>query len=431
MKISRRHLLATAGAGLIVPGHALATPPVLRAGPVTAQILPPGDGTTELWGFNGSTPGPELRLRQGEDLSIRFENATPEGSAIHWHGIRIANAMDGVPNMTQELVEPGAAFDYRFTLPDAGTYWYHSHHRSWEQVARGLYGPLIVEEQTPPDVDHDITVILDDWRIERTGALIEDFGSLRDFSHAGRLGTFARVFTSVDRVQRGARVRVRLINAATARVFPLEVTGLNGKVVALDGFPLETLQDIAPAMIAPAQRMDLIGDVTGQIDFTFQTRGAPYALGEIAIAGEVTPRSEPVAALPPARVTAPAARPEQRLTMRLEGGAMGGAHEGDDIWALDGQSHLPAAPWAVFQRGETAQITFVNDTAFPHAMHLHGHHFHEMRDGVAGPLRDTTLLMRGQSRDILCVFDNPGTWLLHCHMLGHQASGMKTRIEVR
>lgn len=110
---------------------------------------------------------------------------------------------------------------------------------------------------------------------------------------------------------------------------------------------------------------------------------------------------------------------------------MGGAHPGDDIWSFNGVSGLPYEPWQRISKGETLRITLVNDTAFPHGIHLHGHHFYELdADGNAGALRDTTLLMRQQRRDILCRFDNPGKWLLHCHMLDHQAAGMKTWLEV-
>ncbi|WP_245626856.1 multicopper oxidase family protein [Aestuariivita boseongensis] len=411
---------------------ALASPMVLRAGPVTAQIMPEGDGTTALWGFNGSTPGPELRARVGDMLNVRFENGIGSGSAIHWHGIRIENGMDGVPGLTQPLVEAGAEHDYSFRLPDAGTFWYHSHHRSWEQVERGLYGALIIEEETPPEVNHDITVIVDDWRIERTGELIEDFGNRHDFAHGGRMGTFARIVPTVSTVRKGDRVRLRIINTATARIFPLEITGITGKIVALDGMPLAQPRDLERSVLAPAQRMDVIADVTDTVQFLFPTGQDPYPLGDIAVDGEnPTPITAPIAALPQPRISQPAATPDHRLTMRLEGGAMGGRHAGDDIWSLNGVSNLPDAPWQRFARGDTVQITIVNDTAFPHGMHLHGHHFHELEeDGSPGPLRDTTLLMRGQSRDILCVFDNPGKWLLHCHMLGHQASGMKTWLEV-
>ena len=432
MTFNRRQFLATTMAATGLPRLAFGAPVTLRAAPVTAQILPEGDGTTQLLGFNGSSPGPELRYRVGDTVDIRFENGIDEGSAIHWHGIRIDNAMDGVPYMTQPMVESGENFDYRFTLPDAGTYWYHSHHRSWEQVARGLYGPLIVEEENAPAVDHDITVMVDDWRIERTGEIIEDFGNRHDFSHAGRLGTFARTIASVGEVRKGDRVRLRLINTATARVFPLEISGISGKVVALDGMPLGAPEDIGPLMMAPAQRVDIIADVTDTINFVFPTRQDPYVLGDIKVVGEnPAPNASPIAALPAANAPMPSAQPDHTLVLRMQGGAMGGAHDGGDIWSFNGVSGMTAAPWQTFTRGQTVRIQLVNDTSFPHGIHLHGHHFYEvLEDDSLGPYRDTTLLQRQQTRDIICVFDNPGKWLMHCHMLGHQASGMKTWVEV-
>ena len=110
---------------------------------------------------------------------------------------------------------------------------------------------------------------------------------------------------------------------------------------------------------------------------------------------------------------------------------MGGGHAGSDIWAFNGTSGMPEKPWAIFRKGESAEIDLVNDTSFPHGIHLHGHHFFELKeDGSLGDRRDTTLVPRGASQKIAVVFDNPGKWLLHCHMLGHQASGMKTWVEV-
>ena len=106
-------------------------------------------------------------------------------------------------------------------------------------------------------------------------------------------------------------------------------------------------------------------------------------------------------------------------------------HGGDNIWAFNNVSDLQAEPFGSFKRGETACITMVNDTAFPHGMHLHGHHFIEVgADGTFGDLRDTTLVAAGESRDIICVFDNPGQWMFHCHMLSHAVGGMQTWVNV-
>jgi FtsP/CotA-like multicopper oxidase with cupredoxin domain len=430
LNVTRRSVLAGGAAAFTLPRIALAAPNILRAEPVIAQILPIGDGQTAMLGLNGSTPGPELRLTQGARLDVRFENQIGSDSALHWHGIRIDNAMDGVPGMTQDPVPDGDHFDYSFLAPDAGTFWYHSHSRSWEQVEQGLYGPLIVEEAEPPKVDHDITVVIDDWRLQEDGTLAGGFGNRHDFAHAGRLGNFARALPSVSKVRRGDRLRLRLINAATARVFPVMMTGGTGKVVALDGMPLPTPRDISDIVLAPAQRTDLIVDVTDTLRFDFPTRDEPYELGRIEVEGEnPSPITGDISALPPAHITTPGT-PDHELTLIMEGGAMGGRHTGSDIWALNGHSGLPDTAFATFNRGETARIRLINDTAFPHGIHLHGHHFFEETAGKLGDFRDTTLLNRGETRDILCVFDNPGKWLLHCHMLGHQAAGMKTWVEV-
>jgi len=231
-------------------------------------------------------------------------------------------------------------------------------------------------------------------------------------------------------VPRGSRVRLRLINTATARIFPVALSGLDGRIVALDGRPLPAPRALEELVLAPAQRIDLIGDVTDDLRFDFPTNDAAHEMGRITATGDGSATRGAIAALPAGYRPTPDGAP-RALTLRMEGGAMGGRHAGDDVWAFNGTSGLSDAPFASFARGENARITLVNDTSFPHGIHMHGHHFYELaEDGTAGDLRDTTLLMARETRDILCVFDNPGKWLLHCHMLGHQASGMKTWVEV-
>lgn len=413
-----------------------ATSQDLIAEPVTAQILPDGSPATNMWGYNGSTPGPELRLSQGEFLDVRFLNQIKQGSAIHWHGVRSDNAMDGVPGLTQDIVQSGDQFAYRFRAPDAGTFWYHSHNRSWEQVAKGLYGPLIVEENNPPDVDHDITVLIDDWRLPETGVLASDFDNMHDQAHSGRLGNFARAIINPETpVLTGDRLRLRLINVATDRVFPIEITGIKGKVVALDGMPLAVPQDVSELVLAPAQRADILADVTSpqRVQIVFPTRDEPYILAEIATMGTNKDRvTSPIPPLPANTMAQPDLDNATSLTLTMEGGAMSSQRSSlSDIWGFNGRSGLNDRPFYSFERGQTARISLVNDTKFPHGIHLHGHHFFELQaDEELGAFRDTTLINAGESRDILCVFDNPGKWLLHCHMLGHQATGMKTWIEV-
>ena len=221
----------------------------LVAEPGSALLLESGQPKTPIWGYNGVVPGPMLRVRQGKELTAELVNKLPQPTTVHWHGIRIINSMDGVAGLTQPPVQPGDSFTYRFVAPDAGTYWYHPHYRTWEQLARGLHGALIVDEEKPPEVDQDLVMIFDDWRIGTKGKIDEaSFESMHDISHAGRLGNILTLngnFSQDFPVLSGQRLRLRLINAANARVMGISFDGHDPLVVALDGQPFD--RPFAPA----------------------------------------------------------------------------------------------------------------------------------------------------------------------------------------
>jgi len=365
--------------------------------------------------------------------------------------------MDGVAGLTQEAIAPGTSFDYDFTVPDAGTYWYHAHNRSFEQVARGLHGALIVEEPDPLDIDHDDVLILDDWLIDPETAQIADtFGAMHDLSHAGRLGNYITTngkYNLSKTVKRYDRLRLRLINASSARIFQLALDGLEGWIVALDGMPLDQPRKVEETfLLAPAQRLDLIVDVTAETGgaghIVRLDRDESFSQVAFEVTGDGTKSRRPAPGpLPPNDYTMPQLAEARDLNLLMEGGAMGGMRgammdgrmssmrdmmQSGNFWAFNRSvGGMDGARLASLSHGETVRLKITNDTAFPHAMHLHGMHFHEIApDGSLGPLRDTTLLERGQVRDIAFVADNPGKWLLHCHMLSHAAAGMMTWIEV-
>ncbi|SFP97483.1 Multicopper oxidase with three cupredoxin domains (includes cell division protein FtsP and spore coat protein CotA) [Roseivivax halotolerans] len=453
--LSRRFFLQALGAAGTIPAlprGVRAALPVLEAGASRVQIAPEGYSDTALWTFNGSFPGPELRFAQGERFAWRVENRLETPTAVHWHGIRIDNAMDGVPGVTQDPILPGTGFDYDFVLPDAGTYWYHSHAQSVEQVERGLYGALVVEETDPPEVDADITLVIDDIRLGDDAQIIPDFDNMHDRSHAGRIGnvilTNGRPQAEYQ-VRQHDRLRLRLINASNARIFELGLYGLAGWIVALDGMPLaEPEAALDTLTLAPAQRMDLIVDVTGEDEaflLHFDRTGG-YAQASFRIGSGTRARREPPAALPPNPdfpIDLANAVPQRVL---MEGGAMRGLSEAMHLgevltgrqlaekglfWALNGQVGRDMLPLLEVPRGQSVRLGIVNDTAFPHAMHLHGMHFAEvLPDSTLGPLRDTILLAQGETKELAFAAHNPGDWLFHCHMLGHHAAGMGTFIRV-
>jgi len=452
----RREVLGLVGAA-ILPARALraAAPLILTARPGTAQLAPSDMPATAVWAYADTVPGPVLRVKQGERLRVRFENRLEQPSTIHWHGVRIDNAMDGVPELTQRVVAPGADFDYDFVAPDAGTYWYHPHNRTWEQLARGLYGALIVEEPEPPAVDRDLPLLLDDWRLTDNAAIDEaSFGSMHDHAHAGRIGNWITVNGDGEAtipVQLGERLRLRLCNAANARVFELALKGLDGWLMALDGQPVPPQVIPDRLILAPAQRADLIVDVADgatEAVLAFVERDVAYAAVQFPVAGRVRdgrlPAPQPLAANP-VSLPGPLADAEP-VDLVMEGGAMGGLAAAvyrrreypiqelvrrGQAWALNGVAGMPEQPLVRVARGRTVRLRMVNDTAWPHAMHLHGHHFQSVSaDTAAGPLRDTLLVQRDETAEIAFVADNPGRWLLHCHMVEHAAAGMMTWIEV-
>ena len=437
--ISRRQFLIASAATMAIPPIAFSqpTPTIIQAESMKTQLMPDGP-ITSMWGYNGSTPGPTIRARQGSRVSVNFKNAIPQNSAIHWHGIHLDNAMDGVPELTQKAVSQGSNFLYDFAVPDAGTYWYHSHSRSWEQVARGLYGALIVGEPTAIDVDHDIVVFIDDWRLDRSGSLDDNFDSRHDHSHGGRLGNFAQaLFKNMSgRLYVGERVRLRLINTATDRIFPLVIDGIQGKIVAYDGMPLAQPEQVDQLVLGPGQRIDIIADLTGNdLRCSMVTRDGLLQLGNVPVAKQKNlAQRGAIVALPTNRLETPAMDQAVKLNLVMEGGAMSRRVSGmvsGQFWTFNGRPTSDQKPLHSFQTGQTGIITLINDTRFPHTIHIHGHHFQEITDNTLDVARDTALLDAGETRHIACVFNNPGKWLLHCHMLSHQASGMKTWIEVK
>ncbi len=228
--------------------------------------------------------------------------------------------------------------------------------------------------------------------------------------------------------------------------------GLEGWVADLDGMPLETQQPLVGLTLAPAQRADLIVDVVAEegedaLLVSFERDGG-YAIAAFPVAGVARQaRLSAPDALQPNPVPAlghleTAARTE----LRMEGGPMGGMRgammggrmtdmrdmaAAGKVWAFNGMADMGETPLLEAALGDTVRIAMINDTAWPHGMHLHGHHFRQIRtDRTIGPLRDTVLINRGETVEIAFVADNPGDWLLHCHMLEHAAGGMMTWLRV-
>ena len=425
----------------------------LVAKPGRTQLVPSKYPEPDVWAYNGRVPGPTLRLRQGDRLRARVQNALEEGTTVHWHGVRVPNAMDGVPIITQPIIEPGGDFLYEFAVPDAGTFFYHPHQKSYEQVGRGLAGALIIEEHEPPKVDRDVVWVLGDWRLDRDASIRGGFGGFMDVSHNGRVGNTVTINGSMPEefsVRAGERIRLRLINAAAARVFALGFNGHRPWIIALDGQPVEPHEpDAGRIVLGPAMRADLILDMSAQpgsrhvVQDDFYPRLA-YELIKVAYTGEppLRQRPEELARLPSNPLAEPALRGAERYEVTFTGGMMGnmrGMRRGM-AWAVNGVSTgcgdgaSAFDPLFVMRRGRSYVLNLVNETAWHHPIHLHGHSFRVLtRNGKPTRHRewlDTVMLNPRERAEIAFVADNPGDWMVHCHVLEHQAGGMMACIRV-
>jgi FtsP/CotA-like multicopper oxidase with cupredoxin domain len=454
--LSRRNFLRAglgAGIAVIAPSGWPASAPArrLRAHEAQRALVGSAHPATDVWSYDGSIPGPLLRYRQGARLKIAFENALRDPTTVHFHGIRLPNAMDGVPYLTQPPIGPGAKFVYEFDLPDAGTYWYHPHLGSPEQVGRGLSGALIIDEIDPPAVDRDLVWVLSDWRLDREARIVGNFGNFMDASHAGRIGNTVTVNGEVREafdVVPGERVRLRLINASNARIYALEFRGHDPMVIAYDGHPVEPHRpEGGRVVLGPAMRADLILDMTGApgqrypvADDFYQRRA--YRLLDLRYANTARRgrAGEALAKLAPNPIAEPVLEGAERHQIVFGGGMMGRMPRLPSmpgmVWTVNGApiKDNGAAPILTLARGRSVILELINDTQWPHPIHLHGHVFRVLsRDGRATPhreWRDTVLLAPRERADIAFVADNPGGWMFHCHILEHQVTGMMAVIRV-
>ncbi|HEX2135712.1 MAG TPA: multicopper oxidase domain-containing protein, partial [Microvirga sp.] len=235
-----------------------------RAAPARHRLRPDATAEAELWTFGGP-PHPVLRLRHGEELRLKLVNETPRPLALHWHGVRGPNAMDGVGGLTQEPVAPGQSFDYRFTPPEPGTFLVRPCvlGASAEPMERGLSAALVVEEPSPPAVDLDLVLLVDDWLLGEDGALVPFGAPDQALGRLGNVVTLSAAPAPVRQTLRpGSRVRVRLINACNARAMRLRFDGLKPYVAAIDGQPTDTFEPLrASVPFAPGSRYDFLLDL--------------------------------------------------------------------------------------------------------------------------------------------------------------------------
>ncbi len=439
-----------------------------EAAPLDFEV---GGRKVPTWSYNRDVPGPEIRLTEGDTLRVKAQNRLPEETTIHWHGLPIVNAMDGVPNVTQPPIKSGEEFAYEFLVPTSGSYMYHSH--VGLQLDRGLYGPLIVEPKKEDlSYDREYTLMLDDWldgvsgtpaealeRLESSGGMMGggmegmggmDGGMMGGGTRERRVpGGIPYPFYLIDgraaddprtfSVRRGEKIRLRIMNPAADTIFHVAVAGHRLTVTHADGLPVEPVE-VDAVRLGMGERYDVLleADNPG----VWQVAAAPEGkegLGRALLHYEGSRESSP----PPAahrpreiegrtlaygdlrtasRESFPSGIlsgwPDRTHELSLSGGMPNYA------WSINGQRYPDAEPLEIGER-EWVRFKMTNHSMMPHPMHLHGHFFQVQNGSGRGPYKDTVLVephMGQVTFDFLA--DNPGDWFFHCHNLYHMESGM-------
>jgi FtsP/CotA-like multicopper oxidase with cupredoxin domain len=239
----------------------------LTAKEVEVELQP---GTkVKAWTYNGTMPGPEIRVTEGDLVRVTLKNELPTATTIHWHGVDVPNAMDGPAGLSQAPVEPGETFIYEFIATPGGTRWYHTHTDVSTQILLGLYGAFIVEPKDGlADLDRDYTYILTEWDAELTPAVAlgeEPRGPRDQELRGGEFGTDyflmnGKMHDAIPPivVSEGDKVRIRLINAGNVP-HPFHTHGHSFKIVATDGNPVPDVAQLTKdtVLVAPGERYDI------------------------------------------------------------------------------------------------------------------------------------------------------------------------------
>jgi len=361
--------------------------------------------------LNGATPGPEIRAVKGQLIQVTLVNDNiSDGITLHWHGLDVPNAEDGVAGITQDAVKPGQNHVYRFVAQDAGTYWYHSHQVSHEQVRQGLFGPLVVSDPQakPADVDQLVDV----------------------HTYDGRRTINGMAGVSPLAATPGQVVRARVINtdAGPMRAW---VSGAPYRIVAIDGRDVHGPTDVTDTSV--------IVTAGGRIDLEFTVPASGVVRVEAGAGAALSAGNAPASTEPKPLVdllsygtAAPLGFDPAKATRNFDYriGRRAGFLDGKPglWWSING--HLfPDVPMFMVTTGDIVRMKIANTSGEVHPMHLHGHHAVVLsRNGVAATGSpwwfDSLDVGDDETYEIAFVADNPGIWVDHCHNLQHAADGL-------
>lgn len=407
------------------------------------------------WGYRGV---------KGSFFDATVKNESDEPTVVHWHGLILPNDQDGVPWVTQPPILPGGTYHYHFKLKQAGTFWMHSHCGLQEQLF--LSAPLIIEDPDEKNKYKDVIMFLGDFSFTKAKDILAGLkhqtnhmdmhqpsgamkmpdspspkqkNALNDVNYDALLTNYKTLNDpEIIRVKAGDRVRLRVIAGSSMSNFFIDTGHLSGQAIAVDGNEIHPIEN-KQFQLAVAQRIDILVNIPkgeGAYPILAQGEGTTLQTGIILATekAKIMPLSEKASKMAGAlnydqekmlQATHPLTpkKVQQRLRMNLEGNMM------TYTWTINNQAWPQVKPMGVAGK-KRIELEIVNQTMMAHPIHLHGHVFEVTEiDGQPiknGAMRDTVFVLPHSIVKVQFDSDNPGNWMLHCHMLYHQASGMMT-----
>lgn len=426
-----------------------------------------------VWTFNGASPGPEIRVKKGEKVKVTLKNELPAPVSIHWHGYPVPNEMDGIPGVTQDAIAPGKTFTYEFTANTVGTYWYHSHQDSVNQLDRGLYGSLIVEDNEK--FDKDYTLMLDEW-VSDEKKIVDQLNSMTNAStengeHSMDMGEDSSEGMMMDhnmdeydiftingksgnlipnyKVKKGDRVRLRFINSGYL-THKIHLHGHEFKVIATDGQPLNKPTKLENQLlaIAPGERYDIEFTANKEGKWLIEDHGENKAAKQMKAYivydgdGNSNDQSNDTVSLPNVDLNKYGQKVIGNLTLNSKFNLeykmnLGTDMEGNEMkYTINGKT-FPNTDSMIVKKGDLVKVTLKNTSMMDdHPMHLHGHFFKVLskngKEFTGSPIiKDTLNLKPGEEYVVAFKADNPGNWMFHCHDLHHASAGMVSEVKYK
>lgn len=414
-----------------------------------------GEIMTDVWTYNGTVPGEEIRVQEGDEVVVNVNNELDEPTALHLHGFPVPNEMDGVPGVTQNAIMPGEEFTYEYTADVPGTYWYHSHQDGATQVDKGLYGVFIVEPEDQEDYDVDEVIVIDEFASTEMDMgemdhedMDMDNGEMDGMDHPEMMnqmydtmvinGQSSSKIETID-VEEGNKIKLRFVNAGifTQVVF---IPNHSFKVTHYDGQPVNEPDVISNTAfrIAPAERYEVEVEMDnpgvwgvqvfaeenqnlntfipiiydGYEDQELQTRDSISSFLDLTTYGEAEDINT------------------DEITKEYD--MLLGTDDGGETFTINGKQYPDHEIYEV-EEGDVVKVTIENDTDVDHPMHLHGEFFNVIsKDGdpIQGSsvVKDTLNVRPDETYEIVFEAQNSGNWMFHCHEFHHASGGMVAEV---